>query len=209
MFITSNKEFVIKIITEEEKKNLLYILPSYFQRMFSNPQSKIIKIFGLFQILPEKINIIIMENLIKHRKNFIIFDLKGSLINRNIYIEEFPVVGKCLKDQNFIDSGIKFKATHNDILNILIEDTKFLSSINIIDYSLLIGIPITEYKNNEDVYYSELIKIGIIDITEKYNLKKASEKALKSILYKSKDISSTDPVSYEKRFISFLSKIFL
>ena len=209
LFITSNKKIVIKIIEKEEKKNLLCILPSYFKKMFSNPQSKIVKIFGLFQILPEKINIIIMENLLNNRNDLIIFDLKGSMVNRYTHIDKFPIVGKCLKDQNFINSGVKLKINGDNIIfNTLIEDFKFLSSINIIDYSLLIGIPITEYKSNGEVDHSDLIKIGIIDITQKYNFKKASEKQIKSIFYKAEEISITDPVSYQTRFINFLNKVF-
>jgi Phosphatidylinositol-4-phosphate 5-Kinase len=201
LFITSDEKFVIKVLTKKDKKVFLKILSGYFERILSG--SKIVKIFGLFTLKPDNIDFIIMENLIPNRENSIIFDLKGSLLNRKIQIPRFPVINTVLKDQNFIDSKIKIKLENKNILHELIQDFEFLSKSNIIDYSLMLGI-LSEHIENEKEITEDLISLGIIDIFQTYNLQKVSEKQIKSIVYKSYNVSSTDPKKYCERIIKFI-----
>ena len=211
LFVTDNKKFVIKIITNEEKTVLLGIFRKYFDRVINNPDSKLVRIFGLFTILPEKVHLIVMGNLIPYRENRVIFDLKGSFLNRKVGIDNFPIFDKVLKDQNFIESNIKLCLSNENIklLTILKEDFEILYKQNIMDYSLILAIPVDKIGISGQIKYSEDINIGIIDILQKYNLSKISEKNLKGLFYKTEDISSADPSSYFTRINNFLSKVFL
>ena len=54
---------------------------------------------------------------------------------------------------------------------------------------------------------SEIYFIGIIDTLTEYNLKKAGEHHLKSLLYDSTQISAIPPAPYRERFIKYVDSI--
>lgn len=202
IFMTSDEKFMIKVLTKQDKKVFLKILPEYFRRIESG--SKLVKIFGLFNLRKEKINFILMENLTPDRKNNVIFDLKGSFLNRRTQIKSFPVTDIVLKDSNFNDSKIKIKLENKNILHELTQDFEFLYKFDIIDYSLILGIPQKSIEPGKETISSEFISIGIVDIFQVYNLKKVAEKKMKSIIHDPREISSTDPKSYCERIIKFV-----
>jgi Phosphatidylinositol-4-phosphate 5-Kinase len=203
LFNTSDQKFVIKILSHDDKKSFLKILPGYYDRIVNQSQSKLVKIFGLFTLKPENINFIVMENLIPDRKNCVVFDIKGSIVNRKTEISRFPDTESVLKDLNFIESQINIKFETKDIFYSLIEDFGFLNKFNIIDYSLILGIPCQSLETTDRVIPGSYLNIGIIDIFQNYNLKKLSEKSLKSLLYKPDEISVTNPKQYHDRIIDF------
>lgn len=133
---------------------------------------------------------------------------------------------------------IKVPVTERDkLLQIIKEDAYFLASINIIDYSLLVGI----IDNDEIVQSNGLIVdmsrvsmqsvmvkdmtpkkmyrvessdskytflMGIIDTTTYYGLKKKGEAMFKR-LFQGDGVSCTDPIRYAKRFSDFLNEQFV
>lgn len=209
LFETTDKKYILKTISDQEKNLMIEILPAYFKRFSECAETFLVKIIGLFTIFPENLNVLLMENIMLDRENLVIFDLKGSLADRNVYIDFFPIAGKVLKDQNFLESKIKIKCCNTGIIERLIEDFEVLSKYSIMDYSLIIGIPIDKVRNSEEIIMSNDIKIGIIDILQKYNLKKMYEKSLKSIIHNPKEISSVEPAAYLHRIKEFLSEIFI
>lgn len=56
--------------------------------------------------------------------------------------------------------------------------------------------------------YDVVIYLGIIDILQKYNVKKKVEHACKSVKFDPLSISVVEPKIYSKRFITFLERIF-
>jgi Phosphatidylinositol-4-phosphate 5-Kinase len=206
LFTTPDQKFIIKVLTKKDKKTFLKILPGYFQRVTQDSGSKLVKIFGLFTLKPDNIEFIVMENLIPNRENSIIFDLKGSLLDRKTQIPSFPIVNKVLKDINFIESQIKIKLENKNLLSQLIQDFEFLYKYNIIDYSLILGIPTQCLENKQDDLTTEVIKIGIIDIFQSYNLKKVSETKFKSLLHNSDEISSINSKRYYERITKFIEE---
>ncbi|XP_052194650.1 phosphatidylinositol 4-phosphate 5-kinase 8-like isoform X2 [Diospyros lotus] len=56
--------------------------------------------------------------------------------------------------------------------------------------------------------YDVVLYLGIIDILQKYNMKKKLEHAYKSLLYNPMTISCVEPKLYSRRFISFLERVF-
>ena len=79
-----------------------------------------------------------MENIIQTDYTDVkIFDLKGSVYHRT------SKDGKILKDNDFIEHGYKINITKSEKLQVLSnikQDVKLLSSMNVMDYSLLLGI---------------------------------------------------------------------
>jgi hypothetical protein len=204
LFCTSDKKLIIKMITQYEALVLENILAEYSNWILNNKNSKIVKIFGLFEINPGEIYCIIMENLIIDRDSMTVFDLKGSLANRKVIATDSrpnPV----FKDENFIEMGIKLDSGNINIVEILKNDFLFLKTLELIDYSLIVAI------KRDELEISTLVQkytIGIIDFLQKFNLAKKSEKTLKSLFYKSADISSTDSTAYYQRITQFVDRIF-
>ncbi|CAM9097245.1 unnamed protein product [Ectocarpus fasciculatus] len=95
---------------------------------------------------------------------------------------------------------LKFKANlrfHKAILN----DTLFLSIINVIDYSILVGI-------DEDT--QELV-VGIIDYMRQYDIIKRMERMGKSVGMIAGQAEPTviQPIQYRKRFVAAMDKYFM
>jgi hypothetical protein len=193
------------MITQYEAVVLETILSEYSDWILTNKNSKIVKIFGLFELNPYGIYCILMENLVNSRERVTVFDLKGSLANRKVILtggKKTPV----LKDENFIEMNIKLDARNTNIVEILKQDISLLKSLELIDYSLIVAIK-TEVLQNSTLVHN--FSIGIIDFLQKFNLAKKSEKHLKSLFQKSSEISSTEPLPYYERISRLIDKIFL
>ena len=157
-----------------------------------------------------------MENILPHKEKAIIFDLKGSLVDRFVEGYEGIPTGKVLKDQNFITSHLKILLEEKQIAEIIKEihiDVEILMSEHIMDYSILIGFYDKEIDNKENRYIinykDKSYTLGIIDILQEYNFVKITEQKLKAI-YKKNSImmSVADPIMYFERIVHFLSNIF-
>ena len=209
IFITEDKKFVIKTIRDDELRLLLTILPEYEIRVMES-NTYLVKIFGVFRIYPGQMSVIIMENLFPQRKNMIIFDIKGGLASRNVDFNGFPAAGETLKDRNFMEMGIKIQTPDKDeIIKCLEKDFGFLERCEIMDYSLVVGIPIHELRESSIIKMSNSSVIGVIDILQKYNLKKKSENLFKSMLTDPENFSAIDPILYSSRIRNFLRGIFI
>ncbi|KAJ1675299.1 Phosphatidylinositol-4-phosphate 5-kinase, partial [Spiromyces aspiralis] len=71
------------------------------------------------------------------------YDLKGSLHGRILMPEEAAKPRACLKDQNWLNNGIKLQlgpAKRREFVEQLIRDVELLIKLRIMDYSLLVGI---------------------------------------------------------------------
>lgn len=173
------------------------------------------RIIGLFKIKPENQDFIIMENIISSPKDAIIFDLKGSNIDRFVQ-EELSynlAYGKVLKDLNFASSGLKLNFSHEireELIESLKLDFQVLAKHNIMDYSVLLaffkeGVEVgTRYdiKGDDRVY-----SLGIIDFLQSFNIKKKTEKYIKKIVYREGEISSEIPELYMNRLTTSISSI--
>ena len=210
IFVTENNRFVIKTIPKDEIKVLIEILPAYSKRLIESKHSYLVKIFGVFTIFPGEINVMIMENIFPCRGDMVIFDLKGSLANRKVEFGEFPSPGETLKDQNFLDMGIHIQTPDKDeVTKCLESDFSLLASFIIMDYSIVIGIPIQVLKETKIIKLDNSIVVGIIDILQKYNSKKKYEKTFKSIMVDPEKLSSIDSLLYFTRIRKFLNIIFI
>ena len=134
-----------------------------------------------------------------------------------------------LKDINFIKRNNNFillPNDHNEFITTIINDTKFLKDMTIMDYSLIVAIikydlyenipkEFLEKKNIKIFVSKDNIKIyifGIVDILQKWTVWKRCCGIWKKFYYRIlhcdqfTEIDSENPYIYRKRFINFIKK---
>ena len=124
IFLTHDQRFIIKTISKDDKQYFLSeMLPKYLSRIENFPDSKIVRILGVFKVNPMKQHLIITENLLVNKQNCIIFDLKGSKaarLVRGIENPKHPPLGCILKDTNFLLYDRKIELTEGFKKSLLI-----------------------------------------------------------------------------------------
>jgi hypothetical protein len=213
IMVTFDQRFVLKIVNRQERYLLLDILPAYSKRLCECPESKIVRIFGMFKVTSSKHTFIIMENVVKQKNKALVFDLKGSIDDRYVQPEDSQE-GAILKDGNFLEMHKKVNVSKDqkeDILRILAEDLKFFTKHNIIDYSLLLAF-YSEVIDHDSRYLMigvdrSLYCLGIIDFLQEYSFKKKLELFIKRIKGKV-NTSVCSSTKYSKRFLSFIEQEF-
>lgn len=214
---TLDNRLVIKQLSDSELNSFVRMAPSYFefmaQALFHDLPSVISKIFGFYQIVIKnpnsgkniKMNVIIMENLFYNRKNLRIFDLKGSMRNR--HVEQTGKENEVLLDENMVDyiyeSPLFVRLHSKKLLRAsLWNDTLFLSKMNVMDYSLVIGI---------DTEKNELVA-GIIDYIRTFTWDKKLESWVKEkglVGGGGKRPTVVTPKQYKSRFRAAMERYIL
>lgn len=145
-FYSHDGKYMIKTQTKDENKFLKKILPDYYAHINKNPHTMLVRILGMHRVkmyhLRRKVHFVIMTSVFDTpQKIHSIYDLKGSLIGREATAEE-QKAGGVLKDMNLLLNKRKFHlgVKRQLLLDQLKIDTDFLSRLNIMDYSLLVGI---------------------------------------------------------------------
>lgn len=213
---TLDDRFIIKEIKKTEYDSFQIFAPHYFkymtQSLESGSQSCLAKVLGIYQVMVRQTksgkelrhDLMVMENLTFGRKITRQYDLKGALHARfNAAADGSDDV---LLDQNFVNdmnsSPLYVSNTAKRHLERAVwNDTTFLNAINVMDYSLLVGV---------DSQRKELV-CGIIDYLRQYTWDKQLETWVKSSLVVPKNVLPTviSPKEYKKRFRKFMSTYFL
>ncbi|KAK8921877.1 1-phosphatidylinositol-3-phosphate 5-kinase FAB1B [Platanthera zijinensis] len=210
--------FIIKQVTKTEIESFIKFAPEYFKYLSESITTRsptcLAKILGIYQVTIKhlkggkdtKMDILVMENLLFGRTITRLYDLKGS--SRSRYNPDSKGNNKVLLDQNLIEAMPTSPIFVDNKAKRLLEravwnDTSFLASVDVMDYSLLVGVD--EVKN-------ELV-VGIIDFMRQYTWDKHLETWVKAsgILGGPKNVSPTviSPKQYKKRFRKAMSAYFL
>ncbi|XP_078181816.1 putative 1-phosphatidylinositol-3-phosphate 5-kinase FAB1D isoform X1 [Carex rostrata] len=209
---TMDDRFIIKEIKKIEYHSFLKFAPHYFNYMSESVekgnQSCLAKILGIYEIVENKngketrMDLMVMENLLYGRHLSRTYDLKGAIFARHI-------VGSSsctFLDQNFIEDMREYPIYLSQRTKKLFEraiwnDTSFLTSINVMDYSLLLGVD----RENQAIVF------GIIDYLRQYTWDKQLETWVKSSLVVPKNELPTviSPKEYKKRFRKFMQQYVL
>uniref|UniRef100_A0A0D9WP16 1-phosphatidylinositol-3-phosphate 5-kinase n=1 Tax=Leersia perrieri TaxID=77586 RepID=A0A0D9WP16_9ORYZ len=211
---TLDDRFVIKQVTRTELDSFEDYATEYFKYLTESSGSPtcLAKILGLYQIVARnlrdgkelKLDVMVMENLFYKKKISRIYDLKGSLRSR--YNPDTSGNNKVLLDLNLLETlhtkpiflGSKAKRR---LERAVWNDTSFLASVDVMDYSLLVGI---------DEESKELV-MGIIDYLRQYTWDKQLETWVKAsgFLGGNRDVLPTiiSPDQYKKRFRKAMSRI--
>ncbi|KAL0486304.1 phosphatidylinositol 4-phosphate 5-kinase [Acrasis kona] len=238
-FYSYDLHYLVKTIPKHEFVSFRSMLSSYFYHIEMYPDSLLNRVFGLHQLNDDVF--VVINNIFwdlqnrsrRHSWNFIeIYDLKGSEYGRT------NANGFIKKDLDLKDKFYLGPTWTSRILSSLKIDSDFLSSKNVLDYSLIVGVakkPYRETDSDADVCHisrgvwriqakdaSEKVKVfgsgnecytlmyfvGIIDYLTEYGLRKETEIKFKSMFTDANKISAIAPSLYAKRFQNYVNTIF-
>ncbi|KAK1550820.1 hypothetical protein Q3G72_025386 [Acer saccharum] len=210
---TLDERFIIKQVTKTELESFIKFGAAYFmylsESISTGSPTCLAKILGIYQVSlkhlkggkESKMDVLVMENLLFKRNLTRLYDLKGS--SRSRYNPDTSGSNKVLLDQNLIEAMPTSPIFVGSMAKRLLEravwnDTAFLASVDVMDYSLLVGV---DEENHELV-------LGIIDFMRQYTWDKHLETWVKTsgILGGSKNATPTviSPQQYKKREIPSL-----
>ncbi|XP_048321152.1 1-phosphatidylinositol-3-phosphate 5-kinase FAB1B [Ziziphus jujuba] len=215
---TLDDRFIIKQVTKTELESFIKFAPGYFKYLsdaiVTGSPTCLAKILGIYQVTTKhlkggkesKMDVLVMENLLFKRNVTRLYDLKGS--SRSRYNPDTSGSNKVLLDQNLIEAMPTSPIFVGNKAKRLLEravwnDTAFLANIDVMDYSLLVGV---------DEQKHELV-LGIIDFMRQYTWDKHLESWVKfsGILGGPKNSSPTviSPMQYKRRFRKAMTTYFL
>lgn len=187
-YFSRDFRFIIKTIHHNEHKMLRKVLKDYYNHVKNNPDTLISQFYGLHRVkLPfgRKIHFIVMNNLFPpHRDIHRTYDLKGSTLGRE-FIDQSITGGEIkrsvvYKDINWIHDNEQIKlgpVKRERFLKQLETDVQLLKRLNVMDYSLLIGIHDLKKGNSENIRDNTLsvFEPGGLDSNKVVELRKALE----------------------------------
>lgn len=219
---TLDDRFIAKELSRAELQAMETFAPAYFDYMSSavvaHRPTLLAKIFGCYKISfrkthkdkgnrskPTQMNLLVMENLFYDRRFSKIYDLKGS--TRNRHVQSTGRENEVLLDENLVEtahlSPFYLREHSKRILRgALYNDSKFLADINVMDYSLVVGVDST---NNELV-------VGIVDYIRTYTWDKKLESWVKDSAFlggaNKGEPTIIGPKQYRQRFLSAMERYF-
>jgi hypothetical protein len=239
MFISPDQKYVLKGISAGELRVLQEeFLKEYARHLSQFPNSLLPRFYGAFRITTpsETYRFVIMNNVFSPDSRIdVIYDLKGSRLGRAATRDSKKsnrVVVQ--KDLDFEENNrtLLMERTTQLCFELQMEtDVAFLQRLNVMDYSLLVGIsfispspesPPIQITEDESIFRREqggfrarmpdgtllleIYYLGIIDVLQQFNFTKAVESSMKSIAYDKNEISSVNSEMYAQRFINFIKR---
>ncbi|KYQ93372.1 G-protein-coupled receptor family protein [Tieghemostelium lacteum] len=238
MCFTPDNKYLIKTVTRQESMLLRKKIDKFHSYFSQNRNSFLLRFYGSYKITMQNdhtLYLSVMSNVfssvprgIKLQERY---DLKGSTVNRGGAV---PYKGSGLGLDNdfvFYKDHLSIDPQHRPIIHDQLKnDAEFLQSLNIMDYSLLIGVipnqePVQtqlppelinerlaqgDYshgilsQNLEEIYF-----IGIIDILQLFDMGKKMERFCKVyVVRKNKNnISAIPPDPYKSRFMIRMKQV--
>lgn len=145
-YFTHDRRYIIKTVTSEEEKFLRKIASSYYRHIKDNPDSLIVRLYGLYQVRlaweQKYISVILMENVFHSLQRLKInekYDLKGSIAGRRVK-RGSASAGATLKDLDLQKKIYIGRENKTAVMEQLAKDTAFLAGLQIMDYSMVLGI---------------------------------------------------------------------
>ncbi|KAF7540727.1 hypothetical protein G7054_g1131 [Neopestalotiopsis clavispora] len=159
-YFSRDYKYIIKTIHHAEHKFLRKILKEYYNHVADNPNTLLSQFYGLHRVkMPwsgKKIHFVVMNNLFPpHRDIHQTFDLKGSTVGRDYREEDLEKNPRAtLKDLNWLrrkrhlEMGLHKKQLFMQQLE---RDVRLMQKLQIMDYSLLIGVHDLKKGNEENL----------------------------------------------------------
>jgi len=149
-FYSADYRFILKTCTKREAAFLIAALPQYHAHLMSHRYTLLCRFFGLHRVhlpgtaLGKKVYFAVMGNVFPIDKDIHErYDLKGSTRGRVTSEEERQDPNVVLKDLDWLSSGRKLHLGEDKKRRLLAQvkkDTALLERLEVIDYSLLVGI---------------------------------------------------------------------
>ena len=165
-YFSRDYKYIIKTIHAAEHKLLRKILRDYYAHIEKYPNTLISQFYGLHRVkIPygRKIHFVVMNNLFPpHRDIHQTFDLKGSTIGRDFKEEDLERNPRAtLKDLNWLRRNYHFEFGQRKkaiFVEQMKRDVALLQSLNIMDYSMLVGIH-DLHKGNEEKLRDKTLQV--------------------------------------------------
>uniref|UniRef100_A0A0N4ZTH4 1-phosphatidylinositol-3-phosphate 5-kinase n=1 Tax=Parastrongyloides trichosuri TaxID=131310 RepID=A0A0N4ZTH4_PARTI len=214
---TDDKRFVFKEMAKSEIDFFLTFAPKYFDYIYTSIMEKKLtclgKIYGVYRVgyknkknnSQYKMDILVMEYLFYKRNIKQYWDLKGSLRNRKAYPEKHHAKDQVLLDENFVNNlwNNQFYVhphAKTALSQAIDNDSKFLSTQKIMDYSLLVGV---DSENDEVI-------LGIVDYMRPYTIDKQIESAVKKAALPGNQLPTIiNPEDYRIRFTEAINNHYI
>ena len=211
---SKDDRYVIKQLTKSEKQSVLEYAPDYFKYLqasiASGGTSCLAKILGIYQVQLEyangrsapfgkdgAIDFIVMENLFHGCDVKSIYDLKGSERDRyaadNGRNSPATLLDDNLREANRTNPTLVSPVAFKELQQCLVDDTTFLASLGVMDYSLLVGC---------DKKRQRLV-VGLVDYVRQYTWDKQVESWVKKsglLGGAGKEPTIISPQQYARRF---------
>jgi len=222
LFLRSHdNKFVLKTIERHEFEVLEDILASYVLYLEEATSSLLCRFLGAYSLKVGGVTLrfVVMNNMISVRDTYEIYDLKGTTEDRLVD----PKAHSVLKDNNFAPHTMLFqRPKRENLVASLQDDSDFLKSLGLMDYSLLVGIsrslevPETNFimrgwlgmqGNGKGDAEPETctFEFGIIDYLQRWTPKKVAAHWLKKpTIGCCHEIDTEPPTVYSKRFYKYL-----
>ena len=220
---TFDDYFVLKDLNQKESLSFSTFAPSYVDYIsnalkYHRPTS-LTKIFGIYHIQYRnsttgenfKGDILVLENLLNNPNLSlnssippIIYDLKGSMRNRLVVVDESQT-NAVLLDENFLAQSQEnpfYVRLHTKwtLMKALVSDSQFLAKHGIVDYSLLVSCHTDEQQS--------IVYAGIIDYIRTYTWDKKIETIVKSMSGQGQSPTVISPEHYRTRFLRRMDQYF-
>ncbi|KAF2717851.1 SAICAR synthase-like protein [Polychaeton citri CBS 116435] len=158
-YFSRDYKYIIKTIHHAEHKFLRKVLRDYYDHVTQNPNTLLSQFYGLHRVkmpLGRKIHFVVMNNLFPPNRDIHrTFDLKGSTLGRDFKEEDLEKNPRAtLKDLNWLRRNLhlEFGPTKKEAFVVQMQkDVALLQRLNIMDYSLLVGIHDLERGNEENL----------------------------------------------------------
>ncbi|KAJ7733569.1 hypothetical protein DFH07DRAFT_134079 [Mycena maculata] len=221
---TRDDRFIAKELSRPELQTMETFAPAYFDYMSSavsaDRPTLLAKIFGCYKLTFKKtgkdkgppgkskstqMNLLVMENLFYDRRFSKLYDLKGS--TRNRHVQSTGRENEVLLDENLVQTAhlVPFYLREHSkriLRGALYNDSKFLSDVNVMDYSFLVGV---DNQNNELV-------VGIVDYIRTYTWDKKLESWVKESAFLGGsgrgEPTIITPKQYRQRFLGAMERYF-
>ncbi|KZO99800.1 hypothetical protein CALVIDRAFT_510745 [Calocera viscosa TUFC12733] len=205
-FKSKDDRYIIKTLVNawhvSDLQVLLDVSPILFRYVDSlgDKPSTLAKLLGFYSVEVKNsetsaqtmIDVLVMENIFYQQQVNRQYDLKG------IEGRRVKAPGKRMMfDVEFLDTQKRqpaYVSSHSRLVvrEAIRSDAAFLTSSNIMDYSMLLGV------DDQD----HVIACGLVDTIGSYNVAKTLEYTAKQSLKSGKDVTVMPPAEYEARFVS-------
>eukprot|EP00042_Codosiga_hollandica_P045916 m.473963 g.473963 ORF g.473963 m.473963 type:complete len:811 (+) comp57131_c0_seq12:1541-3973(+) len=153
MYYTRDRRFIVKSLSVHERRVLLNFVPQLLKHVFKYPSTIITKFCGVYSVRlsPEQpfVSFVVMSNIFAETGSLLDttrrYDLKGSVIGRSTSSSESPSASQAstdrvLKDLDCLFPFVLAAPIRAALLAQIAVDVELLRAMNIMDYSLLVGL---------------------------------------------------------------------
>jgi len=146
-YCSSDKMYIVKTLTSDEVEQMHALLKEYHPYVVNRHGKTLLpQYLAMYRLTVDSVETycVVMRNVFStflqiHKK----YDLKGSTVDRDASTKELDKNLPTLKDNDFMKDGLKIhigEDAKQTLMETLTADVEFLMRLNLMDYSILLGV---------------------------------------------------------------------